>query len=412
MRSLYFFVIKLYQIFIGLASPFYFKAKLWKLGRRNLWKTLLKKCHGKQKIIWFHCASLGEFEQGKPLMVKIHEQHPDITILVTFFSPSGYEIKKTDSCAEIITYLPMDTMGNAMRFLEIVNPIAAIFVKYEYWYGYMEALSLRNIPFYYISAIYRQSQIFFKPYGKWFVNQLSAATHIFVQNEDSRKLLQMVGISQVSVAGDTRFDQVARIAQNVEPITFVQQFKDNYKLIVAGSTWLPDEQVLKELFIHIANNYKLIIAPHEIDENHVSQIKKLFAPFGVIALSDIDNANFSEYKVLIINKIGILKKIYQYSNISYIGGAFQTGLHNILEAAVYGVPIFFGPHYGKFDEAKRLVAREGAFSIRNSEELYLMIKRFMEDNEYYQKCCKTCQEFVKENLGAAEMMYSHIKDKL
>lgn len=412
MKLLYFLFTSLYKAALTLAAPFNAKAKLWVRGRRG-WSAKLQEAYQEgEKTIWVHCASLGEFEQGKPIIMKIREQHPDIFIHLTFFSPSGYEIKKNDPCADLITYLPMDTPGAARRFIKSVSPIAALFVKYEYWYGYMQELSRSKIPFFYISAIYRPSQIFFKNYGSWFAKQLSQASHIFVQNHESQELLNTIGITQVSIAGDTRFDQVARIAKEAEELPFVEDFKQEKKLIVAGSTWLPDEKVLREVYTQIAPNYKMIIAPHEIDANHIEQTKKLFASEKTICYSDIENQNLSDYNILIINKIGILKKIYRYSEISYIGGAFQTGLHNILEAAVFGVPIFFGPHYHKFDEAKRLILAGGAFSISDSEKMYSKIALYEEKEEEYQRVCAICQAFVQANLGATEILYKHLAKTL
>ena len=408
MRFLYFLFTTTYRLGIAIAAPFNNKAKLWIKGRKGLFTHLKGTYREKKKVVWFHCASLGEFEQGKPLIMQIRKQHPELFIHVTFFSPSGYEIKKNDSCADLITYLPMDTPGAARKFIQALSPIAAIFVKYEYWYGYMQELSRRDIPFYYISAIYRPQQIFFKKYGTWFSDKLAQATHIFVQNRESQELLNSIGITQVSVAGDTRFDQVYRIAEDAEPLEFVEQFKQNKKLIVAGSTWLPDEKVLQEVHQQTANSYKMIIAPHEIENSHIEQIKKLFPAEKTICYSEIEGQNLNDYNILIINKIGILKKIYRYSEISYIGGAFQTGLHNILEAAVFGVPIFFGPQYQKFDEAKRLVLAGGAFSITDSNQMLSKISIFDQNEEEYKRVCTICQNFVQSNLGATDILYQHI----
>ncbi len=403
MRFLYSIGIYFYNAAIHIAALFNFKARQWVQGRRGVFDFLAEQCVGKKHIIWFHSASLGEFEQGKPLMQLYRQQHPDCTILVTFFSPSGYEIKKNDKVADIICYLPLDTPRNARRFMDIVPVEKAVFVKYEYWYNYMHQLSLRHVPFYYISAIFRPTQYFFKPYGRWFANQLKKCTYFFVQNEVSKNLLRSIGIDQVEITGDTRFDRVYDISRQQYELDFVQDFcQEDTKLIVAGSTWGPDENLLKHLLEKLPANYKLVLAPHVTDAKHIGQIKELFQEFPTVCYTEKDDKDLSTYRVLVIDTIGILSKIYKYSYISYIGGAFETGLHNILEAAVFGVPLFFGPKYQKFNEAVQLVSLQGAFSITSYEEMLQKCQLYASSPEAYNKVCYICKEFVQSNLGSCE----------
>lgn len=403
MRFLYSIGILFYNAAIHLAALFNYKARQWVQGRRHCFDFLQEKCQGKEHIVWFHSASLGEFEQGKPLMQLYRTQHPECTILATFFSPSGYEIKKNDPTADIVCYLPIDSPHNAKRFIAITHPEKAIFVKYEFWFNYMHQLKKNDIPFYYISAIFRPSQYFFKPIGRWFAQQLATCSYFFVQNNESKKLLNSIHIDQVKIAGDTRFDRVYDIANQNYELDFVRQFAGNdSKLIIAGSSWEPDEKLLKQLLEKLPENYKLILAPHVIDAKHIEQIKELYQDFPTICYSEKEQKDLSSYRVLIINTIGILSKIYKYSYISYIGGAFETGLHNILEAAVFGVPLFFGPHYSKFNEAVQLVALKGAFSINTYEEMLQKCELYGQNQDAYAAVCHICKSFVQENLGSCQ----------
>ena len=402
MQFLYSFFIRFYTCSIKSVSFFSKKAKLWSAGRKNIFTVLEEKCAGKENMIWFHCASLGEFEQGKPLMEKIKQQKKNVTILVTFFSPSGYEIKKNDKTADIVTYLPIDTKKNAKKFIQIVKPQKVFFVKYEFWFNYIQELTKNNIPFYYISAIFREHQYFFKSYGKWFLKQLQKCSFYFVQNENSKKLLEKHGISNVIVTGDTRFDRVYAIAQQDFRLDFITDFKREKKILVAGSTWKADEELLLELFPKISAHYQLVIAPHIVEKNHISQIKKLFHLFSVVCFSEKDAKNISDYEILIIDTIGLLSKIYKYADLSYIGGAFKTGLHNILEAAVFEKPVFFGPNFQKFNEAVELVQMGGAFSIKKPEDMIQKICSFEYDAQFYRHTCEICKSYVAKNLGATD----------
>jgi len=400
MRFLYSLFILIYACLIKTASLFSKKAKLWRNGRKNVFRKLEEKCADKKNIYWFHCASLGEFEQGKPLMEKINLSEQNATLLLTFFSPSGFEIKKNDPVADIISYLPIDTPKNAKKFIHIVKPQKVFFIKYEFWYNYMHELFTANIPFYYVSAIFRENQYFFKNYGKWFLNQLKQCSFFFLQNENSKKILNQYGITNASVTGDTRFDRVYDIAHQNYSLDFILSFKNEKKLLVAGSTWMPDEKLLSELFQKIQTGYKLVIAPHLIEKNHIEQIKKLFSSFSVVCFSEKEKKNLSNDQIMIIDTIGILSKIYKYADIAYIGGAFKTGLHNILEAAVFEKPIFFGPHYQKFNEAVDLVQKGAAFSITNANEMAQQMYVLQENPAHYHAVCETCKNYVAQNLNA------------
>ena len=409
MRFFYNLFILLYNFAILLASPFYEKAKLWRNGRKNIFPQLEAACSGK-KIIWLHCASLGEYEQGKPLIEKWRAEKPDYQILVTFFSPSGYEVRKNDKTADFVFYLPIDTPRNAKRFLDAVKPKAAIFVKYEYWYNYMKQLKIRNIPFYYVSAIFFPNQHFFKWYGGWFRKQLTAATHFYVQDKNSEKLLQSIDIKQVTISGDTRFDRVNRIAKENVAVPEIEGFKENSKLLIAGSTWQPDEHILAELFPEISNEYKLVIAPHLIDKEHIKSIQKLFADKKTVLFTEKEGKNLSEYEVFIIDTIGLLNKMYKYADVAHIGGGFETGLHNTLEAAVFGIPVFFGPHYSRFNEAVQLVAREAAFPVHSAEEMKQLWRQRVADGNLYSQTCANCRAYVMENIGAVEKVEIEVAD--
>ena len=409
MRIFYTFFIHLYSFGIFIASFFNEKAKILQSGRKKSFRILEEKCKNK-KVIWFHCASLGEYEQGKPLIQKLRSLHSDCTFLVTFFSPSGYEVKKNDKDIDIAAYLPADSPRNARRFIHTVKPVAAFFVKYEYWFNYMKKLSDNKIPFFYLSAIFRPTQYFFKPYGRWFARQLRTCTHFFVQNETSKQLLNGIGISQVAVTGDTRFDRVYAIAQQQAELPFAADFKGKSKLLVAGSSWQPDEQVLAEVFPKIKNNYKLLIAPHVIDKEHIAYIKNLFAEEKTLCYSEMDGKNLAEYNVLIVDTIGLLSKLYRYADVAMIGGAFVTGLHNTLEAAVFGIPLFFGPEYAKFQEAIELVRRGGAFSIHTSDEMTKRMAQFETDPDFYQKTCQICTDYVTENRGSCDKILKYLPE--
>lgn len=409
MRGLYTIGIWFYGLGIRIASLFNEKAKQWVRGRKGIFAELQKTFDGKSHPVWVHCASLGEYEQAKPLIEKIKQEQPEIKILTTFFSPSGYIQAVKKPLADYYFYLPLDLPCNVRKFIDIVQPKAAIFVKYEFWFNYMRQLSQKTIPFYYISAIFRENQHFFKSSGRWFAKQLRQATHFFVQTEKSKQLLESIGIKQVTVCGDTRFDRVKAIAEKVEPFPFMETFCQNKKIIIAGSSWGPDEHLLAQLLQHFPD-YKLVVAPHEI--SRTPEVKETFAAYRTALYTSMNEEELADTQVLIIDTIGILSCLYQYSTVSYIGGAFKTGLHNILEAAVYGKPLFFGPHYDHFNEAVNLVALKGAFSVNSTAEMQAIMEKFEQNPDYYAQTCEICQQFVADNSGAADTIYKQIEESI
>lgn len=408
MNILYQLAIQFYTFSIRIAALFNPKAKLWTSGRKDIFEKLEQKLAGNtHPLIWLHCASLGEFEQGRPIIEALKEQLPDTRILLTFFSPSGYEIRKNYAEADYIFYLPADTIGNAKRFIKIANPKAVIFVKYEFWFNYIQQLNKNNIPIVIVSAIFRPTQYFFKSYGGWFRKGLAKINHFYVQTEESAALLQSIGITQVTVSGDTRFDRVASIAAQCKSFPLIEQFKGDHKIFLAGSSWPADESLINALY-HENPDLKYIIAPHEVHEEHIKAIEKLFSG-ATLRYSQATATNIAQAKVLIIDSIGILSHLYQYAHIAYIGGAFGKGLHNILEAATFGKPIIFGPNYEKFKEAKDLIANGGAFCIHTTAELTDQTSQLLSNNQAYQKASQQCLTYVNSMKGATQQIVAAIK---
>ena len=371
MRFLYNFSIYLYSISIRIAALFNAKAKLWLKGRKNIFQNLADTFKNEKDIVWFHCASLGEFEQGKPIIEGYKNKYPSHKILLTFFSPSGFEIRKQYEKVDWVFYLPADTTKNAKQFVEIVRPLKAIFVKYEFWFNYMAELKKYAIPFYSVSSVFRKEQSFFRYKNNWFAKQLKNVTHFFVQDNHSKELLNSIGINNVSISGDTRFDCVRLNTKNTKSLPLIEVFSKNKPTIICGSTWPKDEKILAK---HIKENpqYNYIIAPHEL--THVPNLRK---QTNALLFSAANQQNIHDKNVLIIDSIGLLSSIYKYGKIAYIGGGFGVGIHNILEAVAFGVPVIFGPNYKKFNEAKDLIALGGAKSISNYEKLQKVIEGFM-----------------------------------
>ncbi len=410
MRPLYDIAVYAYRAGISAAAPFNPKASSWALGRKGLFNDLRGHFQSRHntKTIWFHCASLGEFEQGRPVIDAFREKRPGWTILVTFFSPSGYEIRKGYEGADIVSYLPMDTPANARKFLDIVNPSIAVFIKYEFWYNYMSELYKRDIPFVYFSTIFRERQHFFKWYGGWFRKKLALAEHIFVQDERSRELLEKTGIKKVSIAGDTRFDRVRAIADKAVPYPPVEKFRNGRKLLLAGSTWPRDEDLIAETINNI-KGLKVIIAPHETDNNHIREIEKKFSGLSVTRLSTLENEEDPTMRdILVIDSIGHLMHLYKYCDIAYIGGGFGAGIHNILEAATFGKPVIFGPNYQKFREARELIGLGGAFTVDNAGELSELAAKFLSDDDLREKASTVAEKYVTENTGATGRITRHL----
>jgi len=403
----YNFGIYIYSLLIHLLAPFSRKPRKMMKGHWIVYELLRQQKEDGVKYIWFHAASLGEFEQGRPLIEKIKERYPEYKILLTFFSPSGYEVRKNYRGADIVCYLPLDKPRNVNKFLDIIQPCMAFFIKYEFWKNYLDELHKRNIPVYSISSIFRKEQIFFKWYGGTYRKVLANFDQLFVQNETSKRFLSKIGINKVTVVGDTRFDRVLEIRQEAKDLPLVEAFKGKSMTIVAGSSWQPDE----DLFIEYFNTHpdiKLIIAPHVIDENHLVEIiSKLKRPY--VRYSKANEQNVKNVDCLIIDGFGLLSSIYRYGEIAYVGGGFGVGIHNILEAAVYGIPVIFGPKYQKFMEAKQLLEENGAFSIKNYEDLSQLLDKMISDTEYLKEVGEDADNYVRKNLGASEKILDQIK---
>jgi len=396
MSVLYNISIQIFIIAVRIAALFNNKAKLWHKGRKNIFKQLSEAIKQEQNIAWLHCASLGEFEQGKPIIEAYKQKYPKHKILLTFFSPSGYEIREKYKGADWVFYLPADTKANAKRFISIVKPIKVVFIKYEFWFNYMTEIKKQNIPFYSISAIFRKEQVFFK--YKWFAKQLNNVRHFFVQDKNSKELLRNIGFSNCTVAGDTRFDSVIANTQNAISIPLIEEFSQKKTTIICGSTWPKDEALLAN-YIKKNPNYNYIIAPHELQ--HISALQK---QINALLFSKANNINISNSNVLIIDSIGILSNIYQYGKLAYIGGGFGGGIHNVLEAVAFGLPVIFGPNYQKFNEATELIKKKGAISISNYKELTSAIDFFNAFDK------SIAINYIQENSGAtAKILNSIIK---
>ena len=409
MSFLYLFGIKLFHVLVRLSSIFNAKAKLLLNGRKNIFDDLSQKIQPEDKIVWFHCASLGEFEQGRPLIEELKQRHPDFKILLTFFSPSGYEIRKNYEKADFVCYLPLDTPQNAKQFLNIVKPQLIFFIKYEFWYFFLKEIGERKIPFYLVSGIFRKNQRFFKKHAVMSKKMLTWFTHFFVQNEESKSLLQSINITNVSVSGDTRFDRVYAITQQSKDLPLIEKFAKNNLVVVAGSTWKPDEELLIKYLNSSKNTFKLIIAPHEIHKENINRIIKLFPDKNLVrCYSEVVETELSNINVLIIDSIGILSSIYKYGQIAYIGGGFGKGIHNILEAATFGMPIIFGPEFKKFQEAVDLIKLGGATSILNFDDLQKTINSFFENNEKIFQMGNSCSNYVKEMKGATDKILGNV----
>lgn len=398
----------IYSIFAWIAAAFNEKAKLFVRGRRKWKKSLIKQVDENAKYIWFHCASLGEFEQGRPVIEEIKRQFTDYRIVLTFFSPSGYEIRKNYEKADIIAYLPIDTRKNARDFLNILNPEKAFFIKYEYWYFYISELAKKQIPLYIISAIFRKNQYFFKNslMGKWYRKMLLNVDHFFVQNETSAQLLSSLDIRNFTISGDTRFDRVAAIASGSKTIPIVEKFRGNSLLVIAGSTWKPDEELLAT-FINQNPDIKFIIAPHEVSATNINRLEQMLksscSTFGKLNETEIENL-----QVLIIDYVGILSSLYRYGNIAYIGGGFGIGIHNILEAATFGLPVIFGPKYKKFKEAVDLVSLGGAFSISEYKELEVTFNKLLKVKKNLENASEISKNYVAKNVGATILIINKV----
>jgi 3-deoxy-D-manno-octulosonic-acid transferase len=393
---------------VALFSP---KMKLFVDGRKSVFQTLADKIQTSDKTIWFHAASLGEYEQGLPVIEAIKEQFPTHKIVVTFFSPSGYEVRKNNTVANVTVYLPLDTISNAKQFIKLVHPEMAFFIKYEYWPNYLNELKNQNIKTYLISGILRENQAFFKWYGGFYRNALKTFDYFFVQNESSKKLLQSIGFNNVKVSGDTRFDRVVSILERDNSLDFIEQFKDNKTTIVIGSSWPKDESLLVNYINQSSDDVKFIIAPHNIKSEQIQELKNSISK-KTILFSDVEtrlNASLQENNVFIIDTIGILTKIYSYADIAYVGGGFgNPGVHNILEPATFGGPVVIGPNYSHFAEAKALVNMEGCISIQNQSQLNETFDLLLHNEDERLEKGHICSTFVQMNKGVTQTIMNHI----
>ena len=392
MRGLYTLAILAYTAAVKAAALFGNpKAKQWVEGRRQRPEP----SNDPSPWVWFHAASLGEFEQGRPVIEALKKEHPEIKISLTFFSPSGYEIRKNYPLADEVLYLPADTLKNARQWVERHHFVAAFFIKYEFWFNYMTALNEKHIPLYYISLILKPDQYFFKWYGGWFRKQLKHVTHFFVQDDTTMELLRGIGFDNVTRCGDTRFDRVAAIAKQAKTFPEIEAFIHGRQCIIAGSSWPPDEKLLIPYIEKLPENYCMIIAPHDISEKHIRQIRESLA-------------STSPDKVYLIDTVGILSQLYQYARFVYIGGGFGVNIHNIQEPVTFGCPVVFGPKYKSFKEAVDLVHLGGAFSINGQDELNQIFDRLINDEAFYQKASETCRKYLKSQLGATDIILKKI----
>lgn len=409
MSYLYELGLIIFRFLLIVASPFNSKAKLWISGRKNLLPHIASKLstEKREKRIWVHAASLGEFEQGRPIIEHIKKSQPEYAIILTFFSPSGYEIRKDYEFADYVFYLPEDTARNAKKFIDILRPEMALFIKYEYWYNHLMYLKKKNIPIYMVSAIFRKNHIFFKWYGFWYRKMLTTIKCFFVQNEISKQLLNKLGYTNVRISGDTRFDRVAEIVKKADKYPEIEKFKGLNKVLIAGSTWKEDEEILIEYINNNKNkNWKYIIAPHEIHERNIKRIENLLKS-STVKYSDAENENLQEKDVMIINNVGMLSSIYQYGTIAYVGGGFNTGIHNILEPASFGLPVIFGPDYTNFQEAHDLIRLGGAYSIKNNRKFSQIINKLITNNLIKQKG-GICKNYIEEKKGASNKIINWI----
>ena len=414
---LYNLIIYLYLLGVAIYSRFNEKVrKMWR-GERDAFRVLREKVDPNARYVWFHAASLGDFEQGRPLIEQIKREYPDIKILLTFFSPSGYEVRKNYEGADIITYLPLDTITNARRFLRIIRPEMAFFIKYEFWYNYLHILKHRHVPVYSVSSIFRDGQVFFRWYGRQYGRVLKCFTHFFVQNEKSRELLAGIGLTNTTVVGDTRFDRVLQIKAAAKQLPIVEAFvKDAPHVFVAGSSWQPDEEIFIKYF-NQHKDWKLIIAPHVIGEDHLQQIEKLLEGRKVIRYTEAEShlstltSQLSSFDVLIINCFGLLSSIYRYGDVTYVGGGFGVGIHNTLEAAVWDVPVFFGPNNQKFQEAQKLKACGGGLEISSYEDFERQMNLFDADAQKITSAGQEAGKLVQQLAGATQKVLSGVQIK-
>nr|WP_314560589.1 glycosyltransferase N-terminal domain-containing protein [uncultured Capnocytophaga sp.] len=409
MKLLYTFSVYIIKAVLPLVALFSKKIRLFVNGRKTVWDTLTEKLDKQARYVWLHAASLGEFEQGLPVAKALRAQ--GYKVLITFFSPSGYEVRKHTPDADIVIYLPLDTPANARRFVQLVQPVMAIFVKYEFWVHYLAQLKKKQVPTYLLSGIFRKNQIFFKPYGGLMRSALRCFTHFFVQNELSAQLLNSLGFTNVTVSGDTRFDRVAEILERDNHLDFIQQFKGNSLCVVFGSSWPADEDIYLQYINTCKENVKFIIAPHNINPVEIAVLKnnKQKLDCSVALFSEKDSLNLADYEVLIIDTIGILTKVYSYADIAYVGGGMgTTGLHNVLEPAVFGIPVIIGKNYDKFNEAKELVALGGISSVNSKETFAKVMNSLINSEDERNNIGRINQQYIANKQGATQSFLNKV----
>lgn len=403
---MYTIAIYLYALAVRLASLTNRKARLMIKGHRKTWRTLRDHAKERQHYVWFHAASLGEFEQGRPLMERLRREHPEKRILLTFFSPSGYEVRKDYAGADLVCYLPFDTPLNARRFVRLVQPEKAFFIKYEFWHHYIDELHRAGVPVYSVSSIFRNDQIFFRPYGRGYARVLHHFNHFFVQNEASRRLLNSLGVTQVSVTGDTRFDRVIDIRNQAKSLPLAAALTGDSRTIVAGSTWPPDEEILIPYF-NRHPELKLIIAPHEVNEERLRSIEqRLKRP--ALRYSQATLESSAQADCLIIDGYGLLSSLYRYATLAYVGGGFGVGIHNVPEAAVYGVPVFFGPNNQRFREARDLINEGGSFEVTSADDFQAQADRLLADERALDQSGQAAGDYIRRNSGATEAIFREV----
>ncbi len=410
MHALYNVLIIFVGFFLKVVAIFSPKMKLFVTGRKDVFKTLETKISKTDKTIWFHCASLGEFEQGLPIMQAVKSDFPNHKIIVSFFSPSGFEIRKNTSIADCVVYLPLDTASNAKKFIELIHPSLVLFVKYEFWPNYLFQLKKNSIPTLLISAVFRDDQLFFKSYGSFMQNALFTFKHIFVQDENSEKLLKEINFENVTVSGDTRFDRVSHQIEQDNSLPFIEEFIDSKLCIVCGSTWPDDENVLLDYINSASTEIQFIIAPHQIESAKIKSLKDKISKSTVL-YSEMKNKQLKNFSVFIIDTIGLLTKIYSYADVAYVGGAMgNTGLHNILEPATFGVPIVIGKNYANFPEAERLESLAGLFSVSNFEETNEILQKLVINKRFREESGMIAGHFINSNVGATAKVLKYIDD--
>ena len=381
------------------------------LAGKKTFQELAKSIKADDRSIWIHVASLGEFEQGLPILEQLRSGYPHYKMVLSFFSPSGYEVKKNTSLADVVVYLPMDTVSNAKLFLNIVQPELVLFVKYEIWPNYLHELYKRKVPTLLVSAKFSQRQVFFKPFGGFMRNSLKTFSHFFVQDDNSKALLESIGLNNITISGDTRFDRVSQILGRNNQLDFMDGFKQDGFCLVAGSTWPEDEEILTNFINASKERMKFIIAPHEIKSTHIDKLENAINK-RTVRYSKVTHTDLKEFEVILVDTIGLLTKIYSYADIAYVGGGFATGLHNTLEPAVYGIPVIIGPGYKGFKEAEDLVEKGGLTSISNQESFNTVMGNFLSDHRLLEKTGKINSDYIRRNIGATNLIMDHIKQLL